>query len=163
SVRLRSLVPVQRGVAPSWVAIVDVEAGGETTPYVLPLAVVSGRGLSAVIEEHPEAIVSPVRSDRGRGMLYDATVSERFARELIELMADERTLAGEQVQLRGFALEPFTPAYEAMPPRVAARRISAEQSNTSIRVGDQLMLKVMRRLEPSPHPEVVKGSHLNRW
>jgi maltose alpha-D-glucosyltransferase/alpha-amylase len=143
--------------------VVDVESGGLVTPYVLPVAVASGRALQVLTERHPEAIISPVRSERGRGMLYDATVSERFTRALIELMADERVVTGTNAQLHGVALEPFTPAYEAMPELLTAQRLSTEQSNTSIRVGEQLMLKLLRRLEPAPHPEVTLGRHLNRW
>ena len=34
-----------------------------------------------------------------------------------------------------------------------------EQSNTSVRIGGQLILKQLRRLAPGPHPEVEAGRH----
>ena len=40
------------------------------------------------------------------------------------------------------------------------RRGSAEQSNTSIRVGDKAILKVIRKLEHGPHPELEVGRFL---
>ncbi len=161
--RLRSLVPVEQGVSPSWLAIADVDSGDETVPYVVPVAIASGRAARALGAAHPEAVISAVRSDRGRGVLYDATASERFSRALLELMAQEGSLAVKGVEVRGQTLTPFAAAYEAMSDPVTAQRLTLEQSNTSIRMGDQLMLKLLRRLEPAPSPEVTLGEHLNAW
>ncbi len=43
---------------------------------------------------------------------------------------------------------------------LAIRRSSAEQSNTSIRIGDDMILKVYRRLEPGANPELEVGRFL---
>ncbi|MEO6271243.1 MAG: putative maltokinase [Lautropia sp.] len=43
---------------------------------------------------------------------------------------------------------------------LAIRRGSAEQSNTSIRIGDDMILKVYRRLEPGINPELEVGRFL---
>ncbi|MGC0330298.1 maltokinase [Streptomyces sp. SAI-170] len=40
--------------------------------------------------------------------------------------------------------------------------MTAEQSNTSIAFGDKLMLKVLRRLQPGPHPELEMLTALRR-
>jgi trehalose synthase-fused probable maltokinase len=42
----------------------------------------------------------------------------------------------------------------------AIRRSRAEQSNTSIRVGDGAIMKVIRKLEEGPHPELEVGRFL---
>ncbi|MFJ4688101.1 maltokinase [Streptomyces sp. NPDC088789] len=41
-----------------------------------------------------------------------------------------------------------------IPAGLPARTLTAEQSNTSVAFGDRLMLKVLRRLVPGPHPEL---------
>ena len=45
-------------------------------------------------------------------------------------------------------------------PGWSIRRGNAEQSNTSIRVGDKAILKVIRKLEHGPHPELEVGRFL---
>jgi maltokinase len=73
-------------------------------------------------------------------------------------------MAGGQRRIRGsrgeFMLEP-TPALGELLPGGAdeadlldERRLKVEQSNTSVRLGDRLMLKLYRLLEPGINPEV---------
>jgi maltose alpha-D-glucosyltransferase/alpha-amylase len=45
-------------------------------------------------------------------------------------------------------------------PDVEIRRMSGEQSNTSMRIGEEAILKVYRRLQPGVHPEVEMGRFL---
>src|ERR671910_406462 len=40
------------------------------------------------------------------------------------------------------------------------RRLSAEQSNTSILLGEHMVLKLYRQLQPGTHPEVEVGRFL---
>ncbi|HYN65078.1 MAG TPA: hypothetical protein VES36_10795 [Candidatus Limnocylindrales bacterium] len=79
-------------------------------------------------------------------------------RSLVALMA------GGQQRIHGnrgeFVLEP-TPALGELLPggadeaaRLEERRLQVEQSNTSVRLGDRLMLKLYRLLEPGINPEV---------
>jgi trehalose synthase-fused probable maltokinase len=55
-----------------------------------------------------------------------------------------------------------TPAYEAVRGHgpLAPKRSSAEQSNTSIVFGTRVILKLFRRLEPGPNPDVEIGDQL---
>ncbi|HEY8179898.1 MAG TPA: phosphotransferase [Candidatus Limnocylindria bacterium] len=79
-------------------------------------------------------------------------------RSLVALMADgPRLLPGRR---GGLALEPG-PALAALLPGGRAeakdlteRALGVEQSNSSVRLGDRLMLKVYRLLEPGINPEV---------
>jgi trehalose synthase-fused probable maltokinase len=47
-----------------------------------------------------------------------------------------------------------------MPSSTPQRPIGADQTNTSLVVGDRLVLKLYRRLEPGPHPEIEMGRYL---
>jgi maltokinase len=49
-----------------------------------------------------------------------------------------------------------------IPMGLAPRVMTAEQSNTSVAFGDRLMLKVLRRLQPGPHPELEMLTALGR-
>jgi maltokinase len=55
---------------------------------------------------------------------------------------------------RGPALERLLPGGRAELDRFDGERLGVEQSNTSVRVGDRLMLKLYRLLEPGINPEV---------
>ncbi|MPZ97808.1 MAG: maltose alpha-D-glucosyltransferase [Dehalococcoidia bacterium] len=166
-VRLHDIVPLRGGAAPSWLTLVS--AGGardaEETVYVLPLAVASGRGARRLLDESPNAAVVRVRSARGDGVLFDAMASDVTARELLELVANGRTIEAEgaRVRLTGEATAAFRPLYDALDDPLPVTRSTVEQSNTSVRYGQQIILKLLRRFEPEPHPEVEVGRHLAPW
>lgn len=52
------------------------------------------------------------------------------------------------------------PAPPPPAPGEGERSIGADQSNTSIVVGERLVVKLYRRLEQGPHPEIELGRHL---
>ena len=47
-----------------------------------------------------------------------------------------------------------------MPPDAETHWISAEQSNSSVIVGDVAIVKLFRRVSDGPHPEAEMGRHL---
>jgi trehalose synthase-fused probable maltokinase len=84
-------------------------------------------------------------------------------RTLAALMLDGGELAG----VRGsFLFTPTTVAPELLPGGAAAlaslpeRRLGVQQSNTSVALGEALMLKVYRLLEPGSNPEVEVNAFL---
>lgn len=81
----------------------------------------------------------------------DALDDPGFCRALLDLVADARRAEGEH----GLVLGTRTRAFPAAVPAAAtARRLGAEQSNTSVRFGDVLVLKHFRRLVPGDNPDV---------
>jgi maltokinase len=83
-------------------------------------------------------------------IVYDALADPALARELVHLMrtraslaADEGTIEFAPVELSGFATDLSGP-----------RPVGVEQSNTSVVFGDDLILKVYRRLEAGINPEL---------
>jgi maltokinase len=80
----------------------------------------------------------------------DALDDAAFARALLDLVARSAEVAGR----RGRLLARRTPAFPgALPPALEVRRLSGEQSNTSLTFGDQAIMKVFRRLAPGLNPE----------
>src|SRR4029077_8479819 len=55
-----------------------------------------------------------------------------------------------------------TPIFDhvASPERLAVRRAGVEQSNSSVIFDDYGMLKIYRRLQPGPHPEIEMSRFL---
>jgi maltokinase len=83
-------------------------------------------------------------------VVYEALVDPVLARELVHLM---RT--GETVQADEGALEFQTTGLAAFGPDLSdPQLVGAEQSNTSVVFGDELILKSYRRLEAGINPEL---------
>ncbi|GGX32593.1 hypothetical protein GCM10010297_62470 [Streptomyces malachitofuscus] len=86
-------------------------------------------------------------------LLYEATADPRLmSRLLAHLAAEDADGRVECHRLPGAGL----------PLGLPARVLTAEQSNTSVAFGDRLMLKVLRRLVPGPHPELELLTALQR-
>ncbi len=66
----------------------------------------------------------------------------------------ERRRAGE------WSFEPGIVLPGLMPSNRSERSIGLDQSNTTIVIGERLALKLYRRLEPGPHPDIEIGRHL---
>ncbi len=78
---------------------------------------------------------------------------ERVGAAVLDALA-----AGEQ---RGsFEFHPGSRLAELMPTGREERPIGVDQSNTSIVVGERLVVKLYRRLMPGVHPEIELGAHL---
>jgi maltose alpha-D-glucosyltransferase/alpha-amylase len=134
--------------------LLKVEVGGEEQRYFAPLA----------LDEREEEQFMPFAIARVRrgprvGLLYGAGSSPEFALSLIDLLRrgdDVQTNEGNR--LRFTATEALAEFADADPGEV--KRLSAEQSNTSITVGEHMILKLYRRLQPGLHPEVEVGRFL---
>ncbi|TNC10983.1 maltose alpha-D-glucosyltransferase [Methylobacterium terricola] len=129
-------------------------ANGETQDYFVPLAVDEGREDESLMDH----AVARVRRGPRMGLLYGAASSPDFALAMVEAIRNGREIASEKGRIRFTATSAFDPALELDPADI--RRLSAEQSNTSIAFGSRAMLKLLRRLQPGSHPEVEVGRFL---
>jgi maltose alpha-D-glucosyltransferase/alpha-amylase len=84
---------------------------------------------------------------------------DAFCRGLLEVIR-QRALRGQHARLDGEPLPAFASLYDALDEEPAMQRLTAEQSNSSVLIGSQLILKLFRRIEAGPHPEIEAGRHL---
>jgi len=91
------------------------------------------------------------------GLLSDAFDDPVFCRALLEVIRDGRRLGGVRGALVGRPSAAF-PA--ALPRDIDVRRLTGEQSNTSVVFGDQLIVKHVRRLVPGVNPELEMSRYL---
>ncbi|GJD54232.1 maltose alpha-D-glucosyltransferase [Methylobacterium dankookense] len=127
---------------------------GERQDYFVPVGVDEGREDETLM---PFAVARVRRGPR-TGLLYGAAGSDDFAICLIEGMRAGREIPTENGRLVFSKTSAFDPemTFEAG----EVRRLSAEQSNTSIAIGSKMMLKLLRRLQPGTHPEIEVGRFL---
>jgi maltose alpha-D-glucosyltransferase / alpha-amylase len=133
-------------------------AGGKRQDYFLPLAAVWSPAESEQRQSLAPVTVAELRQINKEGALVDAFSQEGFPLALMDAIASEAKipLAGGELRFRKTSL------YEsiARPERLILRRLGAEQSNSSVIFDDYALLKLYRRLEPGPHPEIEMARFL---
>ena len=112
-----------------------VDADGSTERYQLLLGRIQG--------EVPQRLMHAVIGESDGTVLYDATYDQEAAATMLSMLAS----GGEQDGLR------FTSTAE-LDTSLPSRVIGAEQSNTSVVYGEELILKLFRRLQPGTNPDL---------
>ena len=124
---------------PALVGVAYDDGGSER--YFLPVAV-SGAGSTGA--EGNAAIVRTTTAT-----IVDAVSSDEACRTLAALMFEGRGWSMRHGVARSFVFSRVS--FDGNLPIV---RSAVDQSNSCIRFGDACVIKVIRRLEPGPHPEI---------
>jgi maltose alpha-D-glucosyltransferase/alpha-amylase len=149
-VEIRDLAPVpDLDVA---LLIIDVRyTEGADEAYFLPLARVPAELAQKLSERYPQAGVAKCRGTDCE--LFDATVDAGLCQWLLRVVGGGLRVPFLAGTLIGTAGQSFTALRGDENETLAAERSSAEQSNTSVRFGEKIIMKVFRRLEPGPNPD----------
>ncbi len=145
----------------SWLlALFDVQTENETAKYSLPLTVAFEDVDAALHTKLQPGAIARVRQQAKVGVLADSAFDENFCRTLIETIG----VGGEYKTEHGVLVFSKTQAYEAMRAEAgddfALGAPTGPSSNTTLRVGDKLFLKLYRKLQPGINPEVEIGRFL---
>ena len=138
-------------------------AGGERQRYFLPLACVWSPAGSEARQALLPATLAELRQARREGVLVDALTQDGFALALADAIQRQASLpAQDGAGAAGTVRFVQTPIYadHPAPERLVVRRLGAEQSNSSLLFEDYAVLKLYRRVQPGPHPEIEMGRFL---
>jgi maltose alpha-D-glucosyltransferase/alpha-amylase len=128
--------------------------------YILTLSHATGEEAAEVRKWRPESIVCDVTSSDGDGILYDGLTEPAFAKALLEAMGRRRALPGRSGRVVSIPSKTLRSLREGIDADSPAVPISTEQSNTSVVIAHQLVLKVIRRVEEGMNPDVEVGRFL---
>ncbi len=180
AVTLAEAIPLDGG---AWLLLLDAAyEQGEAERYVLPLAFAAdapgapaapgsagGAAGAGHADPEPRRIVARLEGGgaAGSGTLYDPFEDGAFARGLLAAIAGGRSFRGPASEAAawsdpGFAALAGADA-QAGGAELEPRPLGGEQSNTSIRFGDRLVLKLFRKLEPGINPDLEIGRFLTRF
>jgi maltokinase len=107
----------------------------------------------------PELYLLPLKPD-------DAPLEEALDEEaclaILAVLRERREVRTRSGVLRGERFDGADSPLSSLPKRPAVRRLSAEQSNTSLVFGEAVILKLIRKLDPGKSPELEIGALLAR-
>ena len=139
-------------------------AGGERQSYFVPLASVWSPSESEQRQGLIPVTLAELRMTRREGALVDALSQDDFPLAIADAIRKENAVPlaavaegmGGEIRFRQTPLAAAAP----MPEQLVPRRLGAEQSNSSILFEEYGVLKMYRRLQPGPHPEVEMSRFL---
>ena len=141
--------------------VVDVDSGAERAQYFMPLAI--------AFEDLPESrwqrlqpySIARVRQQALVGVLADTAADEAFGRAVVDAIGAAQELRTAHGTLR-FTPTPALAQLRAGDPGadLSAAAPITQGSNTAVRCGERLLLKIYRRLRPGLNPEAEVGRFL---
>ena len=146
--------------AEAWLLpLLDVDAGGETASYFVPLAIAWEEKEEERMRALSVAPVAKVRQQANVGVMGDAFYDEAFCRAVLRAISASRQLPtpGGRLQFKP------TAAFAEIVGNAATLTVDkpqAQSSNTIVTFGEQLFLKGYRRLRKGINPELEVGRHL---
>jgi len=161
SVQLAEVLPLISGTTVAYIALGEISfATGEPQKYVLPLGLatgadaqhVAGAAIADLEATDPEGATTAVT-------IYDATFDPGFTLGLLDAIRNEERIQSSAGEIAAWHT-PVLARLDGDAEQIAPSVMGAEQSNTSIRYGDRLILKLFRRLEGGTSPELEFGRFL---
>ncbi|MGY6501873.1 MAG: maltose alpha-D-glucosyltransferase [Acidimicrobiales bacterium] len=145
----------------SHVLVAEVRyVGADPETYLLAFTDAQDERADDLMTYRPEAVVAHVERSggAGAGILIDAVADASFCTALLDSIAKRREVDGESVTLVGHAEPALRKLVNggALEPKL----LGTEQSNTSVVYGDEVLIKLIRRLEDGENPDLEVGGAL---
>jgi maltose alpha-D-glucosyltransferase/alpha-amylase len=157
STRLIAAMPLASADPELGLALIEAKGRREAATYLLPLTIEWTR-LDRVRHDHNHNALAAVRKGPREGALLDATADPRFIAFLLNHLRSSQVIT---VDHRHLEFRPASGFFADNPPDIAnVRAVDTEQSNTTVLVGSEYVLKLFRRLEPGINPEIEVGRFL---
>ena len=157
STRIARLIDIGEGAEEILLGEIEVKTKSGKTSWLLPLGVLWEDGTNAALPSR--LALARVRQHRRVGLLTDGFALTSFARRFTQAMAADVELKQAEGALH-FRSMPGGRDLLRTQTDAEVNWLAAEQSNSSLTIGDQLMLKIYRRILPGEHPESEMGRYL---
>ena len=135
----------------------EVAVGDEH--YQLPLGYLQSTDAPELSDQTAAAFaLARLRRGPRLGLLTDASTLPGFTRKVLSSLRQSAVLPAQGGEIQ-FLPGPKLLSLEEHPEE-DIQALAVEQSNTSILIGERMMLKVIRRVMPGAHPEIEMGGFL---
>jgi maltose alpha-D-glucosyltransferase / alpha-amylase len=156
SAKVSAAVPIEHREDRVSFVVVDSEGRQGVSRYFLPLTVRWSR--YTAIDKHPSSVLAAVRRGASEGTLIDATAEQDFITVLLTKIRSGETIGNEGQKIEFRRTSAFDGA--AAPEIKTITAIDREQSNSSVIVDNQYVVKVLRKVTSGIHPEFEVGRFL---
>jgi maltose alpha-D-glucosyltransferase / alpha-amylase len=157
SIATRVLGSIPLGAPEGELGLALVEAQGRQEPatYLLPITIQWTR--FDRLRQEPN-VLAAVRKGARQGTLLDAAADPGFIAMVLNNLRTSQSLEADHRRLEFVP----SPGFAAAAPSASenVRAIDTEQSNTTVVVGNQYVLKLFRRVEAGINPEIEVGRFL---
>ena len=134
---------------------------GEKEQYCLPLKVVTGSTANRFVQQTPESILAMFKTPKTEGIFLDALADRVSCCMLFDAMADSRNFPTVRAgSVQAFATQTFERSFTLENPCTKVRSLELEQSNSSVVLNDQAIIKLYRRMEEGNNPDFTISLHL---
>ena len=137
---------------------IEADVGRHTERYVLPLAI--SWGADTTVPLFMQLALARVRRGRNIGHLTDAFALPLFAHGVLQKLRERAAVPTVQKSEIRFLPTARFGELDALGDAPEIRWIAAEQSNSSLVMGERAVLKLVRRLIGGIHPEAEMSRHL---
>jgi len=137
---------------------IEADVGRHTERYVLPLAI--SWGGDTTVPLFVQLALARVRRGRNIGYLTDAFALPLFAHGVLQKLREHAAIPTVQKSEIRFVPTARLDELDELGATPEIRWLSAEQSNSSLVIGERAVLKLVRRLIGGVHPEAEMSRHL---
>jgi maltose alpha-D-glucosyltransferase/alpha-amylase len=160
---IQDVIPLRFDSSNAYIILFQVDyREGEPETYLIPIAAASAEEKGKLSEEYPNAVIAKLkqRGKNGESILFDAMVDGNFCAYLLKAMGRRRAFKGKSGEMLASPTRIFRRVRASQDTDLTPVPMSVEQSNTSVMYGNQLVLKLFRRLEEGINPDVEIGQFL---
>jgi maltose alpha-D-glucosyltransferase / alpha-amylase len=160
---IKDVVPMPFLKSMAYIVILQVDfTDGEPEIYAIPVMVRRAEDLKIVGEQYPSAFIAHLRIPGGSEecLLYDAMVDKQFNSFLLQSIQRQRRFKGVSGEISAAPTRAFLE--RGSPPEASLEPVplKAQQANTSVVYGNNVVLKLFRRVEDGVNPEFEIGRFL---
>ncbi len=164
SAQIRDAIPMTAGEVRAVLVVLGVSfTEGDPEEYLVPLAALPEAAAATVLAETSWAGIARLDGEgdgAGTRILVDAMRLPGFSEELLAAIASRRRLRGGRGEIVGQPTRAFRALRGDPSERLSVLPSRAEQSNSSVIVGDRLILKLYRRLDAGVNPDLEVSAFL---
>jgi maltose alpha-D-glucosyltransferase/alpha-amylase len=138
----------------------DVQADGSSAQYFMPLSIVYEDAGEERLQKLQPGIMARVRKQATVGVVADAAADENFCRSLVDAIGANSEVPTERGKIHFVPTEAYRALREEAGADLTMSAQHAQGTNTTLRIGEKLFIKLYRRLQPGMSPELEIGRFL---